>query len=105
MLLMSQAPTLRVLSVHHDAVPVQCLSALPSLQSLTSLTVRKQSRCPKRCEFHSMHLRMQPPHNTMCFASHGLSKTSAAGRSSHRESSSRCPEPATQRTLHTYSAV
>ncbi len=61
MLLMSQAPTLRVLSVHHDAMPVQCLNALASLQSLTSLTVRKQSCCPKCCEYHGMHPLIKAP--------------------------------------------
>ena len=49
-LLMSQAPTLRVLSVHHDAMPEQCLSALPSLQSLTHLTVREQVHRLRCCE-------------------------------------------------------
>ena len=39
-LLMSQAPTLQVLSMHHHAVPQQYLPALASLRSLTHLTVR-----------------------------------------------------------------
>jgi len=40
LLLMSQAPTLRVLSVHCSAIPAQYLQALPSLRVLTHLTVR-----------------------------------------------------------------
>ena len=40
MLLMSQAPTLRMLSMHHDTVPDQYLTALTSLRSLVNLRVR-----------------------------------------------------------------
>ncbi len=40
LLLVSQALTLRVLSMHHDALPHRYLNALASLRSLTHLTVR-----------------------------------------------------------------
>ena len=40
MLLMSQAPTLRVLSMHHDVMPHHLLNALSSLRALTHLMVR-----------------------------------------------------------------
>jgi len=40
MLLMSQAPTLRVLSMHHNVMPHHLLNALSSLRSLTHLMVR-----------------------------------------------------------------
>ncbi len=41
MALMSQAPTLRALSMHHDAMPRQYVDALTSLRSLTTLEVRR----------------------------------------------------------------
>ena len=57
MLLMSQAPTLRVLSMHHDVMPHHLLNALSSLRALTHLMVRdwpyhRQQYGPTVCICH-----------------------------------------------------
>ncbi len=61
-LLMSQAPTLRVLSMHFDVMPHQNLHALASLRSLTHLTLRDLPYHLQCFGYRVMHLQHAVEH-------------------------------------------